>query len=486
MQIALTPKQKKLLHILENSNYEWVGYGGARGGAKSHAIRELAVYLAFKYNIQILIFRKFRDDLLKNHVYPLLKAHPELRQHFNKTEMVIYNADRNPVIKFDYAETEDEIEKVGQGTEYQITFIDEATQISQKMIEYLSTCTRDSQSLLPTRAKVVCTMNPGGIGHAFIKRIFIDKTYQENEKPGSYAFIQAHVWDNVFWVLGELRRQGYTIFDYYNNWTEEKRVSFTLEHSDYAQRLAGLPEDLKKAHLFGDWEIFGGMFFKNLNLKNQIIEPFVIDPNWKLIGSVDPGYSSPCSFGLMAEDYKGTIHRIYTYYEAGRNPIDHADAIKDLLTSKDSVLYPILNGRTPRLIVSGKDAWAKQDRYAILANDLTFADVFSSKGLYLTPAVTDRVAGWWAWKSYIPDRFLIFNNFNKPLIEQMTAVVTDKRNVEDIEGRGNDPNVEDHSLDECRYGIMSLYKPRPIPKDTRPQWLKDQDKKLKDYSASAV
>ena len=34
------------------------------------------------------------------------------------------------------------------------------------------------------------TCNPGGVGHAYIKRLFIDRRYKEGERPEDYRFIR--------------------------------------------------------------------------------------------------------------------------------------------------------------------------------------------------------------------------------------------------------------------------------------------------------
>ena len=469
MLLATQPKQLELMNVIERSNkYEMLGFGGARGGAKSHGIRDLAIYFGYKYNIQSLIFRRLRDDLMKNHVYPLLKLHPELRPYFNKTEMILYNRIGNPIIKFDYAEREEEIEKVGQGTEYPLVFIDEATQSTQGMIEYLTTCNRDSRELLPSIPKTILTMNPGGVGHAFCKRIFVDKQYLGNEEPGTYYFIHAHVWDNIMWCMPELKKQNITINEYYYDWTEEQRKDFTIKYSTYAKRLSRLPQDKMLAALYGDWEVFGGMFFKHFS-KDQVIKPFRIPEGWELGASMDPGFASPLSFGLMAKDYKGNIYRIATYYNIDKIP-NHARAIKDWLTKDDSPLYPYLKGRMPDWIVSGLDAFSKLQKNSIVSSEDTVEDYFNEVGLYLERANTARIPGWWKVKGLIPERLFIFEGLNEPLITQITSVESDKKVVEDIQGRGNNPDVEDHALDEIRYGIQRIYTPAEEEVSDLPEW----------------
>lgn len=454
MVIALTPKQKALINKIEFGTARNIGFGGARGGGKSRLVRDAALYLGFKYGINILIFRKYRDDLLKNHIYPLLRDNPELRDNFNKTEMVLYDHNKNPIIKFDYAETEEDIYKVGQGTEYQIIFIDEASQISQAMMQYLTTACRDAQGGLPSKSKVVYTMNPGGVGHSYLKRTFIDRIFLENEKADQFDFVQAHVWDNVFWVLPELLKQGLTIKDYYEVFTEEQRIDFTLKYSDYAENLSSLPHDLKMANLYGDWNIFGGMFFRTFS-RQLCIKPFKIPKHWYLVGAVDPGWSSTCAFTLAAKDPKGIIYQLFSYGAKETNPVEHADNILHHLKT-----FEWTDGRMPDLIVSGHDAWAKQNKYDIVSHEVTFADIFREKGLYLNKANISRVPGWWAWKTLIEEnKWFYFDTYNKGLESEMVAVEYDKNYVEDIDGRGNNPLVEDHYLDSGRYNIMAIRTP---------------------------
>lgn len=475
ISIKLQPKQIELYKLICNSTHRWIGYGGARGGAKSHAIRDISITFALKYpKSSILIFRRTYDELLGNHILKFYQFYPELMQEYYKSsERTIY-LPNGSMIKFGYAQYEQDIFTF-QGKEFDLIFCDEATRMSEAMITELKVCNRSpvlsQQGFTP---KFVCTMNPGGESHAFNKRIFIDKDYKDNENANDYAFLNAYVWDNVIWSLTELRNQNISVQTYYKEWTDEQRKEFTIKYSDYAKALSTLPEQLREAYLEGNWEVFGGQFFKGFNKKTQIIEPFIIPEQWELIGSIDPGFSSPCSFGLTAKDFEGNLYRVFTYYEEQKSAEEHAESINERIKN---CVYT--KGRKPIRIVSGRDAFAKKDKYSVLANEVTFSDVFQNAGLILTPAVTDRILGWWTWKGLIPSKYYIFDkdNFGVPmnfaLVEEIQNTVADDKFVEDIKGKGNDANVPDHALDEQRYGIMSLYKPHviienpPIPRGTR-------------------
>ena len=85
--------------------------------------------------------------------------------------------------------------------------MDEATQFSERAFNFLGGCLRGVNDF-PKRFYITC--NPGGIGHAWVKRLFIDKKYRSDpdnpeatENPDDYLFIPATVDDNKF-DLGNL------------------------------------------------------------------------------------------------------------------------------------------------------------------------------------------------------------------------------------------------------------------------------------------
>lgn len=480
LEIKLQPKQIELYNYVSGNQFSIIGYGGSAGGAKSHAVRDVGLIMASELpTLKVLIIRRISTELTTNHINPFFIKYPELRNYYNKTERILY-LPNNSTIHFGSANNEDDIYSY-QGPEYDIILIDEATHFTQTMIEFLMT--RNRSTIPGFIAKTVLTMNPGNIGHAYIKRIFIDKKYEGNENPDDYVFIQAKISDNVLWSINTLTEKGYSVEDYYEKWTENERLNFCLEYSDYAKRLSKLPEELRRAYLEGDWEVFGGQFFKTFDKKKQVddINPFEIPEQWKLIGSIDPGFSSPCAFQLKAQDYTGKIYDIFTYYEEQKPADEHAENILSLIKNCNYT-----GGRMPGLIVSGRDAFAKKDRYSIMASEKTFADVFLAYGLYLTPAVTDRILGWWTWKALMPDRYFIFNVGNEDLIREMQGVISDSKRGEDIQGRGNDPNVADHALDCSRYGIMSLFKPFKQGEKPKPRLAGEDyypiEKNLSDFS----
>jgi hypothetical protein len=158
-----------------------------------------------------------------------------------------------------------------------------------------------------------------------------------------------------------------------------------------------------------------------------------------------------------------------TYYRRNAGPSEHKQEIIERLQG-----FEWTDGRMPKFVAAGHDAFARKDRYAIHKSDLTWEKIFRPD-LRLIPAKTDRVPGWWAWKDLIEnDLYSVFNGYNGALYEEMVSAQHDEDDPEDILGRGNDSTIPDHALDDQRYGIMAYYKKYRKPdkhiEETRPKW----------------
>ena len=323
------------------------------------------------------------------------------------------------------------------GHEYHKILIEELTQIP-RLEDYLKLISTSRSTVRELRPQVFCTTNPGGVGHKWVRARWVDKanarTFHDPISGKTRIFIPARVEDNP-----------------------------TLMESDpnYVMFLESLPDRLRRAWRLGDWDAFEGQFFEDFDANYQEIPPFKIPAEWPLYGSIDPGWANPCSFSLRVKDFEGNIYRILTYYERNKSPLEHADGIMSMIKN-----CPYTDGRMPTVIVTGHDAFARKDRYSIISHELTFADVFQMKGLYLQKANTDRHNGWWAIKQLMRDKkWFYFQGMNDALVEEIVSAEGDERDPEDIKGRGNDPTVVDHALDDERYGVMSIYTPRVYVED---------------------
>ena len=218
------PNEKQKLFL--SAKVKHVGYGGARGGGKSWAVRTKAKLLALRYpGIKQLIVRRTYKELTGNHIN-ILRAETLGIAKYNSTDKVLKFANGS-TIEFMYCARNSDLDAL-QGQEYDVIYLDEATQLSEYQMKAITACCRGVNDF-PKRIYYTC--NPGGQGHAYVKRIFIDKRYLANENPEDYEFIQALVDDNTALMDAQ---------------------------PDYVAQLDALPEKLREAWRFGRWDVFEG------------------------------------------------------------------------------------------------------------------------------------------------------------------------------------------------------------------------------------
>ena len=293
--LQLTPNIKQYQCMLSKKPY--IAYGGARGGGKSWLIDVKACLLARRYGrpnifrpgIKICIVRRTLEDLRENHIEPL-KVMLQGIANYNQQDRKFYFKN-GATIKFAYYDNENDKDHF-QGKEFDVIFIDEATQMQPEWLEIIASSCRGVNNF-PHRIYFMC--NPGGPGHAYIKRLFIDKNYKDDENPDDYEFIQALVTDNT---------------------------ALMAYDSKYINFLNHLPPKLKKAWRDGSWDVYQGQFFETFtndreNYDSQqwthVINPIPIPRYWPIYRSFDWGYNKPFSAGYYTY-YDGTLYRIAELY----------------------------------------------------------------------------------------------------------------------------------------------------------------------------
>ena len=415
--------------------HRYVAFGGARGGGKSWAVRIKAVLLAFGFpGIKIMIVRRTYPELRANHIGPLRQLLGDFAVYKDSTKELSFP--NGSVILFRHCQTQSDIDKY-QGTEVDILFIDEATQFSEELFDRFKACVRGVNSF-PKRIYLTC--NPGGVGHSFVKRLFVDRAYKESENGEDYAFIRSLVTDN-------------------------KALMET--NPEYIAQLKALPPKLRKAWLEGDWNIFDGQFFEEFrdipeHYKDRkfthVIEPFEIPKDWTVVRSFDFGFAKPFSCDWWAVDYDGRAYLILQLYGGTATPNEgvkwHPDKIFSEIHRIEST-HRWLKGKQITG-VADPSIWDVSRGEAII----DFADrnlVYFSKG------DNKRIPGWMQCHyrmSFDEDGFPMVYFFNtcKHAIRTLPLLQFSESIPEDL-----DTSQEDHFADSFRYFCMS----RPItPKRT--------------------
>ena len=222
MKKVIIGKPNEKQRIFFTSKERYIAYGGARGGGKSWAVRKKAIMLAFRYSgIKILILRRTFPELRENHILPLQSDLKDVAVYRDIDKSFVFpNGSR---LRFGYCDSDADTLQY-QGQEFDIIFIDEATQFTERQFISLTACIRGVNSY-PKRMYLTC--NPGGIGHDWVKRLFIDRNYTNDERPEDYQFISAKVYDNE---------------------------ALMSSSPGYLSMLKNLPADLRRAWLEGDWD----------------------------------------------------------------------------------------------------------------------------------------------------------------------------------------------------------------------------------------
>ena len=417
------PKQTLFL----KDKHRHIAYGGARGGGKSWAVRTKSKLLAFRYpGIKILIVRKTYKELQNNHIEQLTAELAGFAKYNRSDKM--FRFPNGSTISFGYCANEGDLGQY-QGAEYDVVFIDEAGQLQESWIRKINLCVRGTNGF-PKRTYY--TLNPGGPGHAYFKRVFVDRNFNPDEDPNDYFFIQAKVEDN-------------------------KALMDT--QPDYLRELENLPPTLRAAWKDGRWDVYDGQFFEDFrdvpeHYKDRrwthVIEPFEIPDGWTICRSYDFGYGKPFSCAWWAVDYDGTIYRIMELYGCTRTPNEGVKWTPDKQFEeihKTEMQHPWLKGKTI-IGVADPAIWDASRGESV-------ADTAARYGVFFTPGDNERIAGWMQCHYRLQfdedgyPRMYVFNTC-RAFIRTIPTLIYDEHRAEDL-----DTKMEDHVADEWRYFCMS-------------------------------
>jgi phage terminase large subunit len=406
------PRQREFLTASER----FVAYGGSRGGGKSFAVRMKATLAALYYpRIRILILRRSYPELYENHIKELRRMLLGVALYVDTAKELRFP--NGAMIKFGYCDADADAERY-QGQEYDMIFMDEATHFTEYQFKCLSACLRGTNDL-PKRFYLTC--NPGGVGHAWVKRLFVDRDYREGEKPSDFRFIRSTVYDNAPLLAAD---------------------------PSYLDRLRALSPELRRAWLEGDWDAQAGQFFPEFRRDLHVIEPAPIPEGARIYRSLDYGLDMLACLWFALDRY-GNVTVIRELYES------------DLIASRAAARIRELSPEPVVATFAPPDLFNRQKD-----TGRSMWEVFEAGGVTLSRADTNRRQGWMQVKEYLaprilgdgtcgPPRLHIFSTCEN-LIRTLPALAHDKADPTDV---ASEPHEYTHLPDALRYFLRSRASP---------------------------
>lgn len=416
MNLTITKKQESFI----NSTAFETLFGGAAGGGKSYGQLVDALIYACKYpKSKQVIFRRTFRQLEMSIVRTARALYPREIATYNEGKHC-YTFKNGSIIDFAYCDSESDVYQY-QSAEYDVIRFDELTHFTEFMYVYLISRCRGAN---PYPKAIKSSTNPGGVGHTWVKKRFIDlgmpntihEIKNESGRSTTRQFIPSRVQDN----------------------------SFLMENDgDYIARLESLPEKERKALLEGDWNIFDGMYFSEFSYDTHTCDPFPIPKEWKVYRAMDYGLDCFAMLWIACDNVGGVY--VFREFAQGDMTISAAAQKANELTGEevyDTLAPPDLWGRSQE---TGKSK----------------AILFDESGLRLNKSNNDREAGWLAIRELLKvDR----NGFARlKIFRTCTRLISDLPQLQHDAKKPTDCATEPHDIthvpDALRYFAIAWTQP---------------------------
>lgn len=430
--IHFTPKQIEATNVADAHKYTL--FGGSAGPGKSYWLRWYMVRTLIKwgkeYNITGIRAAMFCED------YPTLKDRQISKMEVEfpmwlgkiketKTDGLAFYIDEQFGGHVLMLRNLDDPSKY-LSSEFAMIGIEEMTQNEEMKFHRLRSRLRWTGIPEP---KFIAATNPGGIGHEWVKKYFVDRQFPDYEKEGEkFAYVPAKPTDNPHLA------------------------------ASYILTLQSLPERMRKAYLEGSWDIFEGMFFTEWDPTIHVCDPFDIPETWRKIRGIDPsGRSGTTSSHIYALSDDGTVYVISEHYKAGLDIDQHAREIKAMAEGHD-IKYTVIDSAA----------------FSKLGMPESTVEIFERYGVTdLIPADKKRIPGWNVVHQYLrpnietgKPRLIIFRNCYGMIKEIPMAMhdTRDNKNPEDVMDFWDGASHLD-SLDDLRYTLQTVREqvaPQPV------------------------
>lgn len=330
-----------------------IGYGGARGGGKSHwLLAQMGADDCQRVpGLKCLLLRKVGKANLEHFEDLRRRLFGKLGHEFSAFRGILSFNNGSRIIAGHF-QNEKDIDAY-LGLEYDVIGIEEATTLTARKYQDITTCCRTSKS--NWRPRIYSTTNPGGVGHGWYRKRFIEPWQRRAESET--RFIAARVTDNRW-----------------NN-------------PEYIRVLQALNGWQRRAWLDGDWDIAAGQFFTTLRREVHVVDDFDDTRAREWFAALDYGFAHYTVVLLGCTDGDGNLFVVDEHAERLWLPQRHAPAIKAML-ARHKIGERKLELADLKRFVAGADVFSRQ------SDGTTIAAQYAKLGIALRCANTDRVNGW--------------------------------------------------------------------------------------------
>lgn len=435
-----------------------VFFGGARGGGKTDGSLGDWLQHSSTYGqdaVGVFFRRKFRQ--LSEVIARSKQLFKPLGAKYNeqKAEWVMPGGAR---LLFRYLEKDSDAEEY-QGHNYTRVYIEEVTNFPSPAPINLLRATLRSARGVPVGMRL--TGNPGGPGHSWVKKRYIDPA------PQGYAIIR----ETEVMTIGGVTKEVALDRVFIPSKLQDNTLLLQNDPTYVLRLRQSGSETLVRAWLEGDWTVVNGAFFDEWEESKHVLDTIgfrkLLNPGMRGFRSFDWGSAKPFSSGwyaILDRDYdlngkllpKNALVKFAEWYGAkGPNQglkmtaTAVADGIKQREQFQEMGLLIKYGVADPAIFI--------RDGGPSIAEDM------ARHGITYRRADNKRKAGWEQLHNRLQGDdgvpMLYVCDICDDTIRTLPILPHDEGNPEDI-----DTDSEDHAADETRYAVMS----RPwIPRVSR-------------------
>jgi len=405
------PRQVELFE----STAPYVLFGGAAGGSKSKALRQLAYQECLRVTgFRVLLLRRTYGELEQTHLRDAELEAP----CFGAVSVPSANVVRFPngsVIQFGHCQTTGDAARY-LSAEYDLILFDELVTFEESQFLLIGSRARTNKGGVVPR--VLSGTNPGGPQSHWVRSRFVDHTVDRevypDYRPEDYVYLPSKLEDNPYLDAG------------------------------YERKLLALPPELRRAYRDGDWDIFPGQYFPEFR-RARHVRDFTVPVGSRWFRAVDWGYVKPgCCLWIAV----GPEGRAYVRHEWLPQRVVNAEQATTIAQKTKDFGIKVMSS------VADTGMWTPDGD-----SGESPAETYARHGVPLQQADKERVAGWARLRHWLRDApdgvpWLLVHPDCAYLARTLPSLVSAVTKPEDVDSDG-----EDHAADALRYFVMS----RPAP-----------------------